>query len=104
VGLNTALTGFGLIDSTRDGFRRKRLAAILAGVVVVLVSTAAVALLFWKMTGPAIGGLDPDGWGLVGGDKLWILLSVGIVTSWLGGALAEKYFKLNQGIDPERRT
>jgi hypothetical protein len=105
LGFNTALTGFGLIESTREGFRRKRLAAVMAGVAVVLVATVTVNLLFWKMGLWPPGGSDQagDGWGLMGVDRFWILLPVGVVTSWLGGALAVRYFKLNPDVDPERR-
>jgi hypothetical protein len=103
IGFNTALTGYGLIESTRDGYRRKRLAAVVAGLIVVLVATAVVNLLFLKLAGPNPGGFNPEGWGLIGLAKLWILLPVGIVTSWLGGALAVKYLNLNRIADPERR-
>jgi hypothetical protein len=103
LGFNTALTGYSLIESTRDGFRHKRLVAVAAGVLVVLVATASVNLLFWKLAGPNPGGLDSGGWGLIGMDRLWVLLAVGIVTSWLGGALAVKFINLNRIADPERR-
>jgi len=55
-----------------------------AGLAVVLVATLALNLLFWRIAGIRLVSLD----------KLLILVPVGLVTSWLGGALAVKYFKL----------
>jgi hypothetical protein len=85
VGFNTALTGYSVIDKTRDAFRYKRLVALSAGASVAILATVATNLLFWQTAGVAPIGVD----------KLWILLPVGISTSWLGSALAIKYFKLN---------
>jgi hypothetical protein len=85
VGFNTALTGYGVIDKTRDAYTHKRLIATGAGAGVVLLGTVATNLLFWQMA-----GLAP-----IGAGKLWVLLPVGLFTSWLGSALAIKYFKLN---------
>jgi hypothetical protein len=85
VGFNTALTGYGVIDKTREAYKHKRLIATGAGVIVVLFATLATNLLFSQMA-----GVIP-----IGADKLWVLLPVGIITSWLGSALAIKYFKLN---------
>lgn len=84
VGFNTALTGYGIVDKTREGYRRKRLVAVGAGMVVVLAGTVATNLLFWQLAGAAP----------IRADLLWVLLPVGIVTSWLGAALAIKYFGL----------
>jgi len=85
VGFNTALTGYGVVDKTRNGFERKRMVAMTAGVIVVLLATLATNLLFWQLAGVAP----------IGAGALWVLLPVGIVTSWLGSALAIKYFRLN---------
>jgi hypothetical protein len=85
VGFNTALTGYSVIDKTRNAYEHKRLVATGAGFLVVLLATLAANLLFWQMA-----GVIP-----IGADKLWVLLPVGIFTSWLGSALAIKYFKLN---------
>ena len=85
VGFNTALTGYSVIDKTRDAYKHKRLIATGAGAIVVLLATLATNFLFWQMA-----GVIPIAVG-----KLWVLMPVGIFTSWLGGALAIKYFKLN---------
>jgi hypothetical protein len=85
IGFNTALTGYSVIDKTRDAFKHKRWVAMGAGAVVALLGTLATNLLFWQM-----GRVAPIGLG-----KLWILFIVGILTSWLGSALAVKYFKLH---------
>jgi hypothetical protein len=85
VGFNTALTGYSVIDKTRDAYKHKRLIATGAGAVVVLLATLATNLLFWQTAG--VISMDAG--------KLWVLLPVGIFTSWLGSALAIKYFKLN---------
>jgi hypothetical protein len=85
VGFNTALTGYGVIDRTRGVYRHKRMIATGAGVGVALLATVATNLLFWQTAGVAP----------IGAAKLWVLLPVGIFTSWLGCALAIKYFKLH---------
>lgn len=85
VGFNTALTGYSVIDKTRDAYKHKQLIAMGAGSAVVLLATLATNLLFWQMAGVI----------LIGAGNLWVLLLVGIFTSWLGSALAIKYFKLN---------
>jgi hypothetical protein len=85
VGFNTALTGYSVIDKTREAYKHRRLIATGAGAIVVLFATLATNLLFWQMA-----GVIP-----IGAGKLWVLLPVGIFTSWLGSALAIKYFKLN---------
>jgi hypothetical protein len=84
VGFNTALTGYGVIDKTREGFEHKRLVAMGAGLVVVLAAMVATNLLFWQLAGTIPIGLE----------KIWVLLPVGIATSWLGSALAIRYFNL----------
>ena len=84
IGFNTALTGYNVIEKTRDGFRRKRLVSMGAGLAVVLVATVGLNLLFWKLAGIS----------LIGMGKLSLLTLVGIITSGLGGALAVRYLKL----------
>ncbi|MDJ0782325.1 MAG: hypothetical protein QNJ22_10150 [Desulfosarcinaceae bacterium] len=85
VGFNTALTGYGLIAKSRHAFTHKRLAAIGAGVAVVLLAAVGTNLLFWQLFGVTPVELQ----------QLWVLVPVGSVTSWLGGALAVRYFQLH---------
>jgi hypothetical protein len=85
IGFNTALTGYNVVEKTRDGFMRKRLVSMGAGLAVVLVATVGLNLLFWKLAGI----------NLIGMGNLSLLLIVGMVTSGLGGALAVRYLKLS---------
>lgn len=85
IGFNTALTGYNVIEKTRAAFRHKGLVAMGAGLAVILVAAAALNLIFWRLAGIR----------LVTMGNFWILVIVGIVTSWLGGTLAIKYLKLN---------
>jgi hypothetical protein len=85
IGFNTALTGYNVIEKTRDGFMRKRLVSMAAGLAVVLIATVGLNLLFWKLAGTILIGIG----------KMSLLLFVGMVTSGLGSALAVRYLKLS---------
>jgi hypothetical protein len=89
IGFNTALTGYMVIEKTRNRFVRKRTLAMGAGVAVVLVTALLLNLLFLQWVG----------FNLIGLESLPALLLVGIVTSVLGGMLAVKYFNLNESME-----
>ena len=88
IGFNTALTGYMVIEKTKNDFTRKRTLAMGVGIAVVLATAISINLMFLQWTG----------FNLVGPESLLILLPVGIVTSILGGMLATKYFNLNESI------
>lgn len=85
IGFNTALTGYNVIEKTRDSFLHKRLVSMAAGLAVVLLATVGLNLLFRKLAGI----------NLIGMGRLSLLLIVGMVTSGLGGVLAVRYLKLS---------
>lgn len=85
IGFNAALTGYNLIEKTRNGYTHKRLAALTAGLAVVAGAAVFLNLLFWKLAGSS----------LIGMEQLLMLLPVGIITSGLGGVLAVRYLKLS---------
>ncbi|MEN8243993.1 MAG: hypothetical protein ABFS43_03720 [Thermodesulfobacteriota bacterium] len=84
-GFNGALTGYMALEKTRNDFSRKRLLSMGSGIALVLSATALLNIVFLRWVG----------FKLVTIDALPVLLLVGIVTSWLGGILAVKYFNLH---------
>ena len=85
-GFNTALTGYMVLEKTRDGFRRKRAVAIGSGAAMVLVTTGLLNMMFFREAGIFLIDIE----------QLMTLLFVGIVTSGLGGTLAIKYLSLQR--------
>ncbi|MCF8107315.1 MAG: hypothetical protein K9K64_17695 [Desulfohalobiaceae bacterium] len=84
IAFNAALSGYMLLDKTRDRLNHKRLFAVGAGVgVVVLVCLA------WFFLLPFFTGLVPLSW-----QDLLLWFGAGICCSGLGGILAVKYFQL----------
>ena len=86
IGFNTAITGYMVLEKTRDGFTHMRLAAIGSGVVMVLFTAAVLNIMFLRGAGIVLIGIE----------QLMILVLVGIITSGLGGLLAIKFFSLEQ--------
>ena len=86
IGFNTALTGYMVLEKTRDGFKRKRAVAIGSGMAMVLVTAALLNMIFFRGAGIF----------LIDAELLMTLLFVGIVTSGLGGMLAIKYLSLQR--------
>jgi hypothetical protein len=86
IGFNSALTGYMVLEKTRDGFIHKRVVAMGSGAAVVFITSAILNIMFFRGTGILLIGIG----------QLLTLLVVGIVTSSLGGMLAIKYFRLNQ--------
>jgi len=86
IGFNSAVTGYMLLDKTKNGLKYKRLAALCAGGLVVILVCGTI----FFMVPSIFGFLTVTVAQLV----LWLL--IGIVFSGLGGLLAIKYLNLNQ--------
>jgi hypothetical protein len=86
IAFNTAITGYMVIDKTRDQFRHKRSVAIFAGAASVILASACLNYLFLQATGLFLISLT----------DLFSMLVIGCVSSWLGGALAIKYLDLQR--------
>jgi len=86
IGFNTALTGYMVLEKTRDSFKYKRVISIGSGVAMVLATAAFLNIMYFRGTGVF----------LISMQELATLLFVGIVTSGLGGMLAIKYFNLKK--------
>lgn len=86
IGFNTALTGYMVLEKTRDSFKYKRVISIGSGVAMVLATAAFLNIMYFRGAGVF----------LISMQELATLLFVGIVTSGLGGMLAIKYFNLKK--------
>lgn len=86
IGFNTAITGYMVLEKTRDSFKYKRVISIGSGVAMVLATAAFLNIMYFRGTGVF----------LISMQELATLLFVGIVTSGLGGMLAIKYFNLKK--------
>lgn len=84
IAFNTAMTGFSLIDKTRDLIKRKHLAAVGAGIANVLISLGGLTLLSNYFAGE----------NLIGISRISAFLVIGTVCSALGAWLAAKAQKL----------
>jgi len=84
IGFNAALSGYMVLEKTRDAFKYKRLLSMGTGLLMVLVTTYFLNHLYFHGAGFYLIDLG----------AFVILLSVGIITSLLGGSLAIKYFNL----------
>ena len=86
IGFNTALTGYMVLEKTRDGFKYKRVISIGSGVAMVLATAAFLNIMYFRGAGIFLISLE----------ELATLIFVGIVTSGLGGMLAIKYLSLRR--------
>jgi len=86
IGLNTAITGYSLLDKTRDQFKYKQIYSIGAGILNVLITYLILSLGSYYMLEEYLFGR----WCLT------LFLVIGIVCSELGALLAIKYFKLKK--------
>ncbi len=84
IGFNTALTGYMVLEKTRNAFAHKRLAAIFSGVTVVVITALLLNIMSFRGAGVFIIGIE----------QLMTLIFTGIIASGLGGMLAIKYFQL----------
>ena len=83
IALNTAITGYSLLDKTRNLLKYKQISAIVAGILNVLITYSILILLSVYLLGE----------NLFGSRDLIVFLIIGIVCSELGAILAIKYFK-----------
>ena len=86
IGFNCALTGYMMLDKTRNGLKYKRMAAFCSGGLVVIPVCGVIFFVF-----PSIVGFLT----VTVAQLVWWLF-VGVVFSGLGGILAIKYLNLNE--------
>jgi hypothetical protein len=86
IAFNTALTGYSLIDKTRDTFKYKQISSISAGIINVIITYFILSIVSFYMFGENLFTM----WDFA------LFLVIGIVCSELGALLAIKYFKLKR--------
>jgi hypothetical protein len=86
IGFNTAMTGFSLIEKTRDRIVHKHLWAVSAGLVNVVLTCGVLTIVSFHFLAE----------NLLGFRMILFLLIIGAVCSELGARLAVKYLKLNK--------
>lgn len=84
IAFNTAVTGYSLIDKTRDTLKYKQISSVCAGILTAIITYFLLSLLSFYLFGETLFSI----WDL----PLFII--IGIVCSELGALLAIKYFKL----------
>lgn len=84
IAFNTAVTGYSLIDKTRDTLKYKQISSICAGILTVIITYLFLTLLSFHLFSETLF----NKWDL----PLFII--IGIICSELGALLAIKYFKL----------
>ncbi len=86
IAFNTAMTGYSLIDKTRDTLKYKQVSSISAGILNVIITYFLLSLLsFYFFSENLFTQWD-----------FALFLIIGIVCSELGALLAIKYFKLKR--------
>ena len=80
----TAMTGYSLIDKTKNLLRHKHISSLSAGILNVFITYVILTLLFVYFVGESLFNTR----------DLILFLIIGIVCSELGALLAIKYFKL----------
>jgi len=85
IAFNAALTGYMVLEKTRDYFQRKWAVAMVTGTVMTLLAFNVLNAFFMQTTGLYLLSLP----------QLAIMLAMGIGASWFGAVLAINYFKLN---------
>ena len=86
IAFNTTITGYSLLDKTRDRLKYKQISSISAGILNVLIAYVLLSLVFVYSAGEYLF----RGWALI------FFLIIGIVCSELGAILAIRYFKLRK--------
>ncbi|OQY02719.1 MAG: hypothetical protein B6I22_13205 [Desulfobacteraceae bacterium 4572_123] len=84
IAFNTAMTGYSLIDKTRDILEYKHLSSISAGILNVIITYFLLSLLSFYLFSENLFSIR----------DFALFLVIGIVCSELGALLAIKYFKL----------
>jgi len=86
IAFNTAMTGYALIDKTRDTLKYKQVSSISAGILNVIITYFLLSLSSFYLFGENFFSI----WDFA------LFLIIGIVCSELGALLAIKYFKLKR--------
>ncbi|MBW2606281.1 MAG: hypothetical protein JRD05_01460 [Deltaproteobacteria bacterium] len=86
IAFNTAMTGYSLIDKTRDTLKYKQISSIIAGILNVIITYFLLTLSSFYWFGKSLFSI----WDFA------LFLIIGIVCSELGALLAIKYFKLKR--------
>ena len=86
IAFNTAITGYSLIDKTRNVLKYKHLSSICAGILNVIITYFLLSIISFYLFGENLF----TKWDLA------LFLVIGIVCSELGALLAIKYFKLKR--------
>ena len=86
IAFNAAITGYSLLDKTRDQLKHKHISSMSAGILNVIITSAVFTSLFIYLIGEFL--FSP--WDIV------LFLAIGIVCSELGAILAIKYFRLKK--------
>jgi hypothetical protein len=86
IAFNTAVTGYSLLDKTRDRLKYKQLSSMGAGTLNVIIAYITLTLIFVYLAGVYLFTVR----------DLILFLVIGIVCSELGALLAIKYFKLSK--------
>jgi len=84
IGFNAALTGYNLINKTGHTLKFKRICAVGAGMVMVIITAVLLDMIFFYLMGGHLIFLT----------ELMVLIVLGSVFSGLGAILAIKYLKL----------
>jgi len=86
IAFNTAMTGYSLIDKTRDTLKYKQVSSISAGILNVIITYFLLSLSSFYLFNENLFSI----WDFA------LFLIIGIVCSELGALLAIKYFKLKR--------
>ena len=86
IAFNTAMTGYSLIDKTRDTLKYKQACSISAGILNVIITCLLMSIFSLYFFGENLFSILDFAFYLI----------IGIVCSELGALLAIKYFKLNK--------
>ncbi len=86
IAFNTTMTGYSLIDKTRDTLKYKQISSIIAGIFNVIITYFLLSLSSFYLFGKSLFSI----WDFA------LFLIIGIVCSELGALLAIKYFKLKR--------
>ena len=86
IAFNTAMTGYSLIDKTRDTLKYKQIFSISTGILNVIITYFLLSLSSFYLFGESLFSI----WDFA------LFLIIGIVCSELGALLAIKYFKLKR--------
>ncbi len=86
IALNTAITGYSLLDKTRDQLKYRQLFSISAGIVNVIFTYVILSIISVNFLGEYLLGT----WDFI------VFLIIGVICSELGALLAIKYFGLKR--------